>query len=116
MGLDIKISHGKHSYYFRKYNWLYGWVRRKLKLQELKNCEHYKLHRSMINDLIEDISKVLSDHSLAEKVLPTEDGFFFGSTKYDDWYFEDLQDAMRQLTELQTEMSDGEPADFWSWY
>ena len=116
MGLDIKISHGKNSYYFRKYNWLYGWVRRKLKLPKLENCEHYKLHRSMINDLIDDITTVLSDHSLAKKLLPTEDGFFFGSTEYDDWYFEDLRDAKTQLTQLLVKMSDGEPADFWSWY
>ena len=116
MGLDITISHGKHSYYFRKYNWLYSWVRRKLKLPELKNCEHYKLTRPMVNDLIDDITKVLSDHSLAEKLLPTEDGFFFGGTEYDDWYFEDLTDAKEQLTQLLTKMIDGEPADFWSWY
>lgn len=116
MGLDIKISHGKNSFYFRKYNWLYGWVRRKLKLPELENCEHYKLTRSMINDLIDDISKVLSDQSLAKKLLPTEDGFFFGSTEYDDWYFNDLCDAKTQLTQLLAKMSDGEPADFWSWY
>lgn len=116
MGLDIKISHGKNSFYFRKYNWLYGWVRRKLKLHELENCEHYKLTRSMINDLIDDITKVLSDHSLAEKLLPTEDGFFFGSTEYDDWYFDDLRDAKTQLTQLLAKMSNGEPADFWSWY
>lgn len=116
MGLDIKISKGKNSYYFRKYNWLYGWVRRKLKLHELENCEHYKLHRSMINDLIDDINKVLSDHSLAEKLLPTEDGFFFGSVAYDDWYYDDLLDAKTQLTQLLAKMSDGEPADFWSWY
>lgn len=116
MGLDIKISHGKNSYYFRKYNWLYAWVRRKLNVPELENCGHYPLTRSMVNDLIDDIEKVLSDHSLAEKVLPTEDGFFFGSTEYDDWYFEDLRDAKDQLTQLLTNMSDGEPADFWSWY
>ena len=116
MGLDIKISHGKNSFYFRKYNWLDGWVRRKLKLRELENCEHYKLTRSMVNDLIDDIKKVLSDHSLAEKLLPTEDGFFFGSTEYDEWYYKDLTDAKEQLTQLLAKMSDVEPADFWSWY
>lgn len=116
MGLDIKISHGKNAWYFRKYNWLYGWVRRKLKIAELKNCEHYQLTRSMVNDLIDDITNVLSDNSLAEKVLPTESGFFFGSTEYDEWYYDDLRDAKEQLTQLLTEMSDGEPADFWSWY
>lgn len=116
MGLDITISHGNKSFYFRKYNFLYGWVRRKLKLPELKNCEHYKITRPMVNDLIDDITKVLSDHSLAEKLLPTEDGFFFGSTEYDDWYYEDLADAKQQLSELLAKMSNGEPADFWSWY
>lgn len=116
MGLDITISHGKNSFHFRKCNWLYGWVRRKLKLHELENCEHYKLPRFMINDLIEDITKVLADHSLANKLLPTEDGFFFGSTEYDDWYFDDLRDAKTELTQLLVKMSDVEPADFWSWY
>lgn len=116
MGLDITISHGKRSCYFRKYNWLYGWVRRKLELPELENCKHYKLTRSIIEDLIEDITKVLSDHSLAEKLLPTESGFFFGNTEYDDWYFDDLRDAKTQLTQLLVKMSDGDTADFWSWY
>lgn len=116
MGLDIKISHGKNSFYFRKYNWLYGWVRRKLKLPELKNCEHYNLTRTMVHNLIDDITKVLYDPSLAKKLLPTEDGFFFGSTEYDDWYFDELRDAKEQLTQLLGMMGDGEPADFWSWY
>lgn len=116
MGLDITISHGKRSRYFRKCNWLYGWVRRKLELPELENCKHYKLTRSIIEDLIDDITKVLSDHSLAEKLLPTESGFFFGSTEYDDWYFDDLRDAKTDLTQLLVKMSDGDTADFWSWY
>lgn len=116
MGLDITISHGKRSRYFRKCNWLYGWVRRKLELTELENCKHYKLTRSIIEDLIDDITKVLSDHSLAEKLLPTESGFFFGNTEYDDWYFDELRDAKTELTQLLVKMSDGDTADFWSWY
>lgn len=116
MGLDITISHGKRSRYFRKCNWLYGWVRRKLELPELENCKHYKLTRSIIEDLIDDITKVLSDHSLAEKLLPTESGFFFGSTEYDDWYFDDLRNAKTELTQLLVKISDGDTADFWSWY
>ena len=35
--------------------------------------------------------KVLDDNSLAEELLPTRSGFFFGSTDYDEWYFEDIK-------------------------
>jgi hypothetical protein len=27
---------------------------------------------------------------LAEELLPSHSGFFFGSTEYDEWYFKDL--------------------------
>lgn len=116
MGLDITISHGKNSLDFRKRNWLYGWVRRKLELPELDNCEYYDLTRSMIVDLIDDITKVLSDNSLAEKLLPTESGIFFGRTEYDKRYFDDLRDAKTRLSQMLVTMSDGDTADFWSWY
>lgn len=35
--------------------------------------------------------KVLSDARLAEELLPTTSGFFFGGTAYDEWYWRDLE-------------------------
>jgi hypothetical protein len=35
--------------------------------------------------------KVIKDPSTAERLLPTQAGFFFGSTDYDQWYVEDLE-------------------------
>ncbi len=32
----------------------------------------------------------LEDATIASEYLPTESGFFFGSTDYDQWYWEDL--------------------------
>jgi hypothetical protein len=34
---------------------------------------------------------VLDNNALAEEYLPTHSGFFFGSTEYDEWYFNDLK-------------------------
>ena len=35
--------------------------------------------------------KYMENHALAEKLLPTQDGFFFGSTEYDQWYMNDIE-------------------------
>ena len=33
----------------------------------------------------------------AEKLLPTQGGFFFGSTEYDEWYLHDCKSTVEQL-------------------
>lgn len=35
---------------------------------------------------------------IAEELLPTQSGFFFGSTAYDQWYMEDIIDTIDILT------------------
>ena len=40
---------------------------------------------------------VLEDSSVAEELLPTQDGFFFGDTGYDEWYWNDLQHTVKGL-------------------
>lgn len=44
--------------------------------------------------------KVLEDDSMARKLLPTEEGFFFGGTGYDQWYWLDLEDTLTQLDKI----------------
>lgn len=41
--------------------------------------------------------KVLEDDSVAKAVLPVQDGFFFGGTEYDQYYWQDLIDTKEQL-------------------
>ena len=53
-----------------------------------------------LEDLIDRCDRVLENHSLAEDLLPTQGGFFFGSTDYDKWYFEDVKDCRRQMKKL----------------
>lgn len=38
-----------------------------------------------------DDGKVIEDASTANRLLPTQDGFFFGTTEYNEWYLADLE-------------------------
>lgn len=43
---------------------------------------------------------------VAEELLPTTEGFFFGSTEYDEWYMEDIKYTAERLTTLLNEAPD----------
>lgn len=49
--------------------------------------------------IMED-GKYIKDSSVAEELLPTTSGFFFGGTEYDQWYLEDIEDTIKQITEI----------------
>jgi len=49
--------------------------------------------------------KYVKDPSLAQMLLPTTSGFFFGSTEYDQWYVEDLKLTLEILEEALTDES-----------
>lgn len=41
--------------------------------------------------------RVITNPGVANRLLPTTDGFFFGSTDYDEWYIQDLERTIEQL-------------------
>jgi len=49
-----------------------------------------------LKDLLYNVNQILSEHDtekqqvLAEGLLPTQEGFFFGGTEYDEYYFDSL--------------------------
>ena len=44
--------------------------------------------------------KYIKDPTVAEKLLPVAKGFFFGSTNYDQWYLEDIESTIKQISEI----------------
>ena len=40
---------------------------------------------------IVEVGKVIKNPDIAKELLPTQGGFFFGSTEYNEWYIEDLK-------------------------
>jgi hypothetical protein len=53
--------------------------------------------RETLVDLLSRCRAVLKDITLAPTLLPTESGFFFGDTLYDEYYREDLQHTVDVL-------------------
>ena len=115
MGLDISLKTKTHDIDFRKHNYLFRWVENRID-GEIENCKNYKLTKSDIEELLNSVNEVLADHSKAQELLPTQEGFFFGNTEYDEWYFEDLEYAQRELTAMLADWVGREKATFWAWW
>ena len=83
-----------YDIYFRKVNFLFAYYQNNGKMVD----EWFAFtDKEDIDDIIERCEKVLDNHSLANTLLPTQSGFFFGGTDYDNWYFDDVKDCLKQM-------------------
>lgn len=88
--------------YFRKVNFIYRFFQHKL-IDEVA-----WVTRGDIEELIRRCDAVLNDNNLAEELLPTQNGFFFGSTEYDHWYFDDVKYCKKQMKKVLRGFKDNE--------
>jgi hypothetical protein len=82
--------------YWRKANAIHGWFVKNVQ-GNIDECEKSHVEREQLQKLIDSCKTVLADHKKAKEILPTMEGFFFGSTKYDKDYFDDLTITVNQL-------------------
>jgi hypothetical protein len=54
--------------------------------------------REQLARLLETVDQVLADKALAASLLPTQAGFFFGDTAYDEGYDYDLEQTRTMLS------------------
>lgn len=95
--------------YWRKVNAVHQWF--------VDNCQDGNddcrltyVGREQLNNLLDACKDVLANRDKAGDILPTASGFFFGSTDYDEYYFMDIEDTVKQLeTVLQLD-------DEWEFY
>jgi len=59
--------------------------------------------------------KIMTNPEIAERLLPSEGGFFFGSTDYDQYYYQDLQYTKKTIEGLLAEDGHGEYYYHSSW-
>lgn len=84
--------------YWRKANAIHDWFVQNVQDGD-DNCSEYYVPSEKLKELYDVVCKVLKNHSLAEELLPTSSGFFFGSTEYDECYWEDLESTKKILEE-----------------
>ena len=103
MGLDMFLwadngSDKVEVAYWRKANAVHKWFVDYVQ-NGVDRCEEHMVTTGELMHLVDTCKKVLADNELAESLLPTTSGFFFGSTDYDEYYFEDLQLTVDQIEE-----------------
>jgi hypothetical protein len=76
--------------YWRKDNHIHRWFVENVQ-NSVDDCGYYHVSKEKLQELEKACDLVLKDNSLAENFIPTQDGFFFGSTEYDEYYYDALQ-------------------------
>ena len=82
--------------YWRKANAIHQWFVDNVQ-EGQDNCGTYEVDREKLAELVDICKQVLADPTKAGELLPTADGFFFGSTEYDNWYKNSLQATIEQV-------------------
>jgi hypothetical protein len=109
-GQPVKIDPKRVTYvieevgYWRKQNQIHQWFVENVQ-NGVDNCGEYCVSKGQLEDLLEICKKILNDNSLAEELLPTASGFFFGGTEYDEWYFDGIQNTIEILEEALSDTS-----------
>ena len=97
-----ELNPWKEVAYFRKVNFLLPFF------EYYEDCSRLEIDDYKIDELLVKCKQVLEDHSLAETLLPTQGGFCFGNTEYNDWYFEDVKEVYDKFSEIAEDFNSDE--------
>ena len=123
MGLDMYL-HRKPRHdedvdqvdlgYWRKANAIHQYFTRNISED---NCTQIRVTKKDLLDLQRRCLKVTRGGAeVAEELLPTTSGFFFGDTSYDEWY---MKDIAKTLSIVEETLDDWQPNDnvfYYAWY
>jgi hypothetical protein len=118
MGLDMYLTGKKHFYrddegrgklqtfvdepfkaqsveveigYWRKHNAIHQWFVKNVQDGE-DDCGVYYVGHEKLEELLMEVKSALNSKN-PSTILPTQSGFFFGGTEYDEWYYSGLEDT-----------------------
>lgn len=99
MGLDMYLTGRKNGVntdlgYWRKANAIHNFFVEVVQNGE-DECREHPVSVSDLSALMDACKDALDNPEDAESILPTTSGFFFGSTEYDDYYFDDLRRTIK---------------------
>lgn len=125
MGLDIYFKRVKRKEkdlaYYRKCNFLMEFMLDYYGYRDFDemNCRDIVLDDTCLRELRDRCNKVLKDPSKAEDELPTSEGFCFGNTDYNEYYFkevENVRDACIEMLKEYMNLDSDEEIIFHAWY
>ena len=80
--------------YWRKANQVHAWFVKNIQGGN-DNCGEYYVSQDKLKELRDLCQKALDNRD--PNLLPPQDGFFFGGTDIDEWYWQDLKNTIAQL-------------------
>jgi hypothetical protein len=79
--------------YWRKANQIHRWFVENVQ-DGVDDCKEYLVEYSDLQNLAKVCKHVLEHKADAEQLLPTSEGFFFGATSYDEYYYDELKETV----------------------
>lgn len=126
MGLDQWLNRRKadgeivEEIYWRKANFIHRYFTEYSDLDFIKsdNCTEFTVSVADLKRIKAMCEEILEFNAQPWELLPTMSGFFFGSTAYDDWYFEDVKYTKIEVEKLLNErpLKEGEEFFYYAWY
>jgi hypothetical protein len=86
--------------YWRKCNQVHAFFTKGLNEPDNFNGRDIYVSRADLEELRNIILQVLPAPEKGEALLPTQGGFFFGSTDYDEYYIKDLENTLEILNRI----------------
>lgn len=104
---EVEDYYEPYKAYFRKVNFLFAYFQSKGKMV---NERYAFVDLDDVDDIINKCEEILAAkkdkgvldegetvEELAASLLPTQSGFFFGGTDYDEYYFWDVKDCLNKM-------------------
>jgi len=84
--------------YWRKANAIHKWLVENVQKGN-DDCKEYVVFPNQLQKLKGLCLEIIEDGNKAPELLPTTNGFFFGGTEYDEYYFDDLHETVKIIDE-----------------
>jgi hypothetical protein len=89
--------------YWRKANQIHAWFVKNVQKGK-DDCGDYNVTLEQLKELVATCKTILKNKGKASELLPSQGGFFFGGTDYDEYYFDDLKYTVKMLTPIIKEL------------
>lgn len=88
--------------YWRKANAIHRWFVENVQ-NGMDDCGTYIVEKEQLEELLSICKAVAAGTVKPQVMLPTQAGFFFGDTKYNEYYMEDVEHTIDILTQVLAE-------------
>ena len=99
---------GEYRVTLQQLRTLVGICKRVLSAKEAEETNKYTYDNNAAKNIDDygNLTTTMDSTKIAEELLPTQSGFFFGGTDIDEWYYEDIKSTIKQIEPVIANVSD----------